>query len=199
MDCSIRARRQTLQPQNVTLARGQLHRLVRPCRVHTAFECRHLPAGKAAQSGRAKQKRAHGGEREADDEQPPDDWSGANTGCYESADDATDCNSDATARRLLRRRPKSRLHEPRSLRREFLGRGFHLDQRAGLTRHKISCREPSVHATQHTLSTADTPSVNVRLARGQLHPLVRRCGHSHRTRDAGLVAGVAARRAGAFR
>ena len=43
----------------------------------------------------------------------------------------------------------------------------------GLTRHKISCREPSVHATQHTLATADTRSVNVRLARGQLHRLVR--------------------------
>ena len=42
-----------------------------------------------------------------------------------------------------------------------------------LTRHKISCREPAVHATQHTLPTADTPSVNVRLARGQLHRLVR--------------------------
>ena len=39
-----------------------------------------------------------------------------------------------------------------------------------LTRHKISCREPSAHATQHTLPTADTPSAGVRLARGQLHP-----------------------------
>ncbi len=43
----------------------------------------------------------------------------------------------------------------------------------GLTRHKISCREPSVHATQHTLTPADTRSVNGRLARGQLHRLVR--------------------------
>jgi hypothetical protein len=42
-----------------------------------------------------------------------------------------------------------------------------------LTRHKISCREPSAHATQHTLTAAGTPSVNVRLARGQLHRLVR--------------------------
>ena len=42
-----------------------------------------------------------------------------------------------------------------------------------LTRHKISCREPSVHATKHTAPTADTGSVNVRLARGQLHRLVR--------------------------
>ena len=42
-----------------------------------------------------------------------------------------------------------------------------------LTRHKISCREPIVHATQHTLSMADTPSVNGSLARGQLHRLVR--------------------------
>jgi hypothetical protein len=42
-----------------------------------------------------------------------------------------------------------------------------------LTRHKISCREPSVHATQHTATTADTGSVNRRLARGQLHRLVR--------------------------
>ncbi len=41
-----------------------------------------------------------------------------------------------------------------------------------LTRHKISCREPAVHATQNTLATADTPSVNDRLARGQL----RECG-----------------------
>ena len=30
-----------------------------------------------------------------------------------------------------------------------------------------------MRATQHTLSMADTPSVNVRLARGQLHRLVR--------------------------
>ena len=45
--------------------------------------------------------------------------------------------------------------------------------RIGLTRHKISCREPSVHATHHTVATADTPSVNVTLARGQLHRLVR--------------------------
>ena len=45
--------------------------------------------------------------------------------------------------------------------------------RGGLTRHKISCREPSVHATQDTLTTADTGSVNGRLARGQLHRLVR--------------------------
>ena len=43
--------------------------------------------------------------------------------------------------------------------------------RSHLTRHKISCREPAVHATQHTLSTADTPSINRRLARGQLHRL----------------------------
>jgi hypothetical protein len=38
---------------------------------------------------------------------------------------------------------------------------------------KISCREPSVHATHHTLTTAATGSVNRRLARGQLHRLVR--------------------------
>ena len=42
-----------------------------------------------------------------------------------------------------------------------------------LTRHKISCREPSVHATQDTLATADTGSVIGKLARGQLHRLVR--------------------------
>ena len=34
----------------------------------------------------------------------------------------------------------------------------------GLTSHKISCREPSVHEAQHTLTTADTPAVNGRLA-----------------------------------
>ena len=43
----------------------------------------------------------------------------------------------------------------------------------GLTRHKISCREPSVHESQDTLTTADTKSANDRLARGQLHRLVR--------------------------
>jgi hypothetical protein len=43
----------------------------------------------------------------------------------------------------------------------------------GLTRHKISCREPSVHGTQHTATTADAESVNRGLARGQLHRLVR--------------------------
>ena len=43
----------------------------------------------------------------------------------------------------------------------------------GLTSHKISCREPDVHATKHMLPTADTGSVNVRLARGRLHRLVR--------------------------
>ena len=43
----------------------------------------------------------------------------------------------------------------------------------GLTRHKISCREPSVHGAHHTRPTADSPSVNGRLARGQLHRLVR--------------------------
>ena len=42
-----------------------------------------------------------------------------------------------------------------------------------LTRHKISCREPSVHEPQHTLPTANTSSVNRWLARGQLHRLVR--------------------------
>ncbi len=51
-----------------------------------------------------------------------------------------------------------------------------------LTRHKISCREPSVHAPQHTLATADTPSVNRRLARGQLHRLVRRFSSHGRRR-----------------
>jgi hypothetical protein len=30
-----------------------------------------------------------------------------------------------------------------------------------------------VHATQHTRTTADTPSANGRLARGQLHRMVR--------------------------
>ena len=45
--------------------------------------------------------------------------------------------------------------------------------RSHLTRHKISCREPSGHATQHTLTTADTTSVDDTLARGQLHRLVR--------------------------
>ena len=49
-----------------------------------------------------------------------------------------------------------------------------------LTRHKISCREPEVHATKHMLPTADTPSVNGRLARGQLHRLVRSFAQ-HRT------------------
>src|SRR6187431_2947079 len=43
----------------------------------------------------------------------------------------------------------------------------------GLTRPKISCRESAVHEPQHTLPTADTPSVNRRLARGQLDRLVR--------------------------
>jgi hypothetical protein len=42
-----------------------------------------------------------------------------------------------------------------------------------LTRHKISCREPNVHKSQHTLTTAAVGSVNRRLARGQLHRLVR--------------------------
>jgi hypothetical protein len=49
-------------------------------------------------------------------------------------------------------------------------------RRYHLTRHKISCRESSVHATQHTLTRADTPSVNDRLARGQLHRLIRSHG-----------------------
>jgi hypothetical protein len=47
-----------------------------------------------------------------------------------------------------------------------------------LTRHKISCREPSVHATQHMRTTADRESVNDRLARAPLHRLVRPvCDH----------------------
>jgi hypothetical protein len=46
-----------------------------------------------------------------------------------------------------------------------------------LTRHKISCREPSVHTTQHRRTMADTGSVNRGLARGQLHRLVRRACH----------------------
>ncbi len=37
------------------------------------------------------------------------------------------------------------------------------DGLTSLTRHKISCGEPTAHATQHTRTTADTPSVNVRL------------------------------------
>ena len=45
-----------------------------------------------------------------------------------------------------------------------------------LTRHKISCREPSLHATQHALPAADTESVIGNLARGQLHRLVRQLG-----------------------
>lgn len=52
--------------------------------------------------------------------------------------------------------------------------GFHSKRAQRLTSYKISCREPTVHATQHTSTTADTPSVNDRLARGQLHRLVRR-------------------------
>ena len=60
------------------------------------------------------------------------------------------------------------LHERQTTHRPQVARRF-----SDLTRHKISCREPAVHATQHTLSTADTPSVNGRLARGQLHRLVR--------------------------
>ena len=46
-------------------------------------------------------------------------------------------------------------------------------ERIHLTSHKISCREPSVHGAHDTLPTADTPSANGRLARGQLHRLVR--------------------------
>ncbi len=55
-----------------------------------------------------------------------------------------------------------------------------------LTSHKISCRELSVHSAQNTLTTADTQSVNRRLARGQLHRLVR-CSLDHRP-SARLVA-----------
>ena len=51
-----------------------------------------------------------------------------------------------------------------------------------LTSRKISCREPSVHVTQHTLPTGDTGSVNRRLARGQLHRPVRCLGCAHTLR-----------------
>ena len=57
--------------------------------------------------------------------------------------------------------------------RYFLVRRFTGEAESRITRHKISCREPTVHATQDTLATADTPSANGRLARGQLHRLVR--------------------------
>ena len=42
-----------------------------------------------------------------------------------------------------------------------------------LTRHKISCREPDALPTQGKAWRANTQSVNVGLARGQLHRLVR--------------------------
>ena len=49
-----------------------------------------------------------------------------------------------------------------------------------LTRYKISCREPAVHATQHTRTTVNTRRVIDRLARGQLHRLVRRYVAPHK-------------------
>jgi hypothetical protein len=50
----------------------------------------------------------------------------------------------------------------------------------GLTRHKISCGEPTAHRPQHTRTTADTGTVNDKLARRQLHRLVRCFGVSER-------------------
>ena len=63
-----------------------------------------------------------------------------------------------------------------------------------LTRHKISCREPSAHGTQQTLTTADTRSVNGRLARGQLHRLVRRLRNAGWTQQQPVVFCSALRR-----
>ena len=54
----------------------------------------------------------------------------------------------------------------------ILGQGT-ASEGIGLTRHKISCREPAVYKSQHRRTMAATESVNVRLARGQLHRLVR--------------------------
>ena len=42
-----------------------------------------------------------------------------------------------------------------------------------LTRHKISCREADAVSTEGKTWMANTDGVNVRLARGQLHRLVR--------------------------
>jgi hypothetical protein len=53
------------------------------------------------------------------------------------------------------------------------GNGPRVEQRIRLTRHKISCREASAGATQQRRAAADTGRVNGRLARGQLHRLVR--------------------------
>ena len=77
-------------------------------------------------------------------------------------------NSEAIAARVLCRTASDARHEVKLRSASVLTR-----RSQHLTRHKISCREPCVHESQHTLSTADTPRVNGRLARGQLHRLVR--------------------------
>jgi hypothetical protein len=74
-----------------------------------------------------------------------------------------------------RRKPREQRSDDDAAKSEYPRRHRSPEARGSLhlTRHKISCREPSVHATQHRRTMAVTGSANRRLARGQLHRVVR--------------------------